>query len=155
LCDGLKGRLTYFLTRYHKVHNSYGRAAVRLDNRELVCFSWIEMYRQEKDLDAVWRETGIWDDKNPGLKRKWDADAAYCEMDFLSAATAFLQMPVLEALDSDNFIIRIFAIVDRRVGKRALQKIRESGEYQQLPAWVKQFYDLRLEGNGPPQSERP
>ena len=27
LCEELKGRITYFLTRYHKVHDSYGRAA--------------------------------------------------------------------------------------------------------------------------------
>ena len=25
LCDSLKGRVEYFPTRYHKVHNSYGR----------------------------------------------------------------------------------------------------------------------------------
>ena len=44
LCDELKGRLSYFLTRYHKVHNAYGRAAICLDKKELVCFSWVEMY---------------------------------------------------------------------------------------------------------------
>lgn len=36
LCDGLRGRVSYFLTRYHKVHNSYGRAAVRLDGWERI-----------------------------------------------------------------------------------------------------------------------
>jgi len=144
LCDGLNGRVTYFLTRYHRVHNSYGRAAVRLDGRELACFSWIEMYRQERDLHEAWEETGVWDDRDPALKGKWDAAATYCEMDFLSAATAFLQMPITEALDSDNNIIRVLAAMDRRVGKRMLQKIRERGEYQGLPAWVRQFYGLRL-----------
>ena len=28
LCEELKGRITYFLTRHHKVHDSYGRAAI-------------------------------------------------------------------------------------------------------------------------------
>lgn len=144
LCDELKNRLSYFLTRYHKVHNSYGRAAIRLDNRELVCFSWIEMVHQEADLHELWEETGAWNDHDPGLKNKWDADAAYCDMDFLAAATSFLQTPIKEALYSDNYIIRIFAIVDRRIGKRTLRKIRESGEFQNFPAWVRQFYDLRL-----------
>ena len=32
LCDPLKDRVSYFLTRYHDVHNSYGRAAILLDN---------------------------------------------------------------------------------------------------------------------------
>lgn len=35
LCEPLKNRITYFLTRYHKVHNSYGRASIRLDGKEL------------------------------------------------------------------------------------------------------------------------
>jgi len=144
LCDELKGRLSYFLTRYHKVHNSYGRAAIRLDGRELVCFSWVEMYHQDRDLNEMWRETGVWDYTNPDLKNKWDADASYHDMDFLAAAGSFLQTPIMEALYSDNDIIRIFAVVDRRIGKRTLQRLRESGAYQGFPSWVKQFYELRL-----------
>lgn len=151
LCDGLKDRLSYFLTRYHKVHNSYGRASIRLDNRELVCFSWIEMYRQDDDLNEAWEKTGTWEPDYPGLIDKWDANATYTDMDFLTAVTSFLQMPITDALYSNNYIIRILAIVDRRVGKRTLQKLREDGSYQNLPSWVKQFYELRLletTGNG-------
>ncbi len=147
LCSKLKNHLSYFLTRYHKVHNSYGRAAIQLDNRELVCFSWIEMYHQDYDLNEIWEKTGTWDDSDSDLKDKWDANATYYDMDFLAAATSFLQTPIMEALYSDNYIIRIFAIVDRRIGKRTLQTVRESGDYQNFPAWVKQFYELRL-GDG-------
>lgn len=145
LCDELKGHLSYFLTRYHKVHNSYGRAAIRLDKRELVCFSWIEMYHQEIDLHEVWEESGVWDYNDSNLKKKWDANATYYDINFLSAATSFLQMPIMKALYSDNYIVQIFAILDRRIGKRTLHKIKEDGAYQSYPSWVKQFYDLRLE----------
>lgn len=144
LCDELKERVSYFLTRYHKVHNSYGRAAICLDQKEQVCFSWIEMYHQESDLHKVWEETGIWDNNDLQLKKKWDENATYYDMDFLSAATSFLQMPIKEALNSDNYIVRVFAILDRRIGKRTLRKIKEDGAYQSYPFWVKQFYDLRL-----------
>lgn len=144
LCDELKERISYFLTYYHKVHNSYGRAAIRLDKREIVCFSWIEMCRQENDLHEVWKKTGVWDDHDPDLKKKWDENATHDDTDFLSAATSFLQMPIMDALNSDNDIVRIFAILDRRIGKRTLQKIKEDGLYQSDPLWVKQFYELRL-----------
>lgn len=144
LCDELKERVSYFLTRYHKVHNSYGRAAICLDKRELVCFSWIEMYHQETDLHEVWEETGVWDCSDSNMKKKWDANATYCDMDFLSAATSFLQMPIMNALYSDNFIVQIFAILDKRIGKRTLRKIEDDGAFQNYPSWVKQFYDLRL-----------
>ena len=42
ICDSFKDRITYFLTKYHKVHNSYGRTDILLDGKELVCFAWIE-----------------------------------------------------------------------------------------------------------------
>lgn len=146
LCDALKDHLSYFLTRCHKVHNSYGRAAIRLDGRELVCFSWIEMYHQEHDLHETWQKTGIWDYNDPILKEKWKENACYYDMDFLAATTAFLQMPIQKALNSDNFLIRIFAILDRRTGQRTLRKIKDKGDYQNYPDWLKQFYDLRLYG---------
>jgi len=105
------------------------------------------MYHQDYDLNEIWEKTGTWDDSDSDLKDKWDANATYCDMDFLTAATSFLQTPIMEALYSDNYIIRIFAIVDRRIGKKTLQKVRENGDYQNFPAWVKQFYELRLEND--------
>ena len=58
LCNELKNRITYFFTRYHSVHNAYGRAAVRLDGKECVSFSWIEMHHQENDIAALYK-TGM------------------------------------------------------------------------------------------------
>lgn len=145
LCESLREHITYFLTRYHDVHNAYGRASIRLDKKELVCFSWINLYKQEYDLNKVWQLTGEWDFENPKLKEKWDLDGTYYEMDFLDAAITYKNMPIKEALESENYMIKIFAILDRRVGKRTLQRIKESKEYLDYPEWVKQFYLLRFE----------
>lgn len=142
LCPALRGRITYFLTRYHDVHNAYGRAAIRLDGRELVCFSWPALYRQDSDLHRLWQETGQWDADAPSLRAAWDEEGVYCELDFLRAAAAFLDLPIQSALESEDCIVRILAILDRRVGRRTLQRIREQSP--DLPAWVRQFYDLRL-----------
>lgn len=144
LCEQLENRITYFLTRYHEVHNSYGRAAVRFDGKELVNFSWTEMYQQDQDINEVWKETGDWEYNNPELKKKWDTEATYSDLDFLSAATEFLQLSIFDALESDNYLIRIFAIMDKRVGKRTIEKIKERGEYKEYPQWVRQFYELRV-----------
>lgn len=142
LCAELKGRISYFLTRYHDVHNAYGRAAIRLDGRELVCFSWIEMYQQEADVHLQWEATGNWDYNSKELKKKWDLNKAYYEMDFLNAALEFIQMPIETALKSENYIIRIFAIMDRRVGKRRLKEILSHSGYESYPEWVQQFYTI-------------
>lgn len=146
LCEPLKDRITYFLTRYHTVHNSYGRAAVRLDGKELVIFSWTELYRQDADANALWEKTGIWDYANPMLKEKWDAEAAYSDWNFLSAAAEFLQLPISDALRNENYLIRIFAILDKRVGRRTIEKIKEEKAYMAYPPWVRQFYELRIQG---------
>ncbi|MDD6639133.1 MAG: hypothetical protein PUE81_10250, partial [Lachnospiraceae bacterium] len=101
LCDSLRNRVSYFLTRYHKVHNSYGRASIKLDGRELVVFSWIDMYKQDSDMNERWKETGVWDD-TLDLRNKWQEEGTLSDWDFLQAATDFLQMPIADALISDN-----------------------------------------------------
>lgn len=145
LCESLRDRVSYFLTRYHDVHNAYGRAAIQLDGKELVIFSWIEMYRQEEDLHQSWKETGVWDENHLKWKEKWDRDCTYYEMDFLDAALRYRNLPVKEALESDDFLLKIFAIMDKRIGKRTLRTIAELEEYKEYPAWVRQFYGLRLQ----------
>ncbi len=34
--------------------------------------------------------------------------------------------------------------MDKRVGKRTLEKIKETEEYKEYPEWVRQFYELRI-----------
>ncbi len=147
LCDGLEGRITYFLTRYHKVHNSYGRGAILLDGKELVCFSWIEMYHQEWDVSAQFHKSRSrdWDELYDEMKPKWDANCTYSDMDFLDAALKFRSLSIQDALNSDNYIIKVLAILDKRVGKRTLQEIKQAEEYKQYPEWARQFYRLRLD----------
>jgi hypothetical protein len=146
LTPELRGRITYFLTRYHDVHNAYGRAAVRLDGKELVCFTWDEEFRQEQDLAEALRAhpESEYDQLREGLKPEWDAACQYCEMDFLNAALRFRSMPVQEALRSENAIIRVLAILDRRVGRRTLRRIGIEKAFENEPEWVRQFYELRL-----------
>ena len=147
LCDTLRGRITFFLTRYHDVHNSYGRASIRLDGKELTNFSWVDMYKQEFDVNEMWKTTGEWDYDNSEFKEKWNNEATFSDYDFLSAATKYLQLSIKDALKSENSLIRVFAIMDRRVGKRTLEKIRNAYSYKEYPEWVQQFYRLRMEKN--------
>ncbi len=146
LCEEMKGRITYFLTRYHKVHDSYGRAAILLDGKELVCFSWIEQCRQELQVSAKHAADGRkgWSELYDEMKPGWDETCTYCEWDFLSAVLDFRNLSIQDALNSEDYIIRILGILDKRVGKRTLQKIKEAEEYMKYPEWVRQFYELRI-----------
>ena len=159
LCNELQGRITYFLTYYRKVHNSYGRASIRLDGKELVNFSWLEMLKQDSDYNDLFEKRGQIDynddsimpeeiclnnDDEQNLMKKWNEEATLSDHDFLEAATNYLQLSIKDALESDNYIIKVFAIMDKRVGKRTLKKINDKEEYKNYPKWVQQFYKLRL-----------
>ena len=132
LCEPLKSRITYFLTRYHDVHNAYGRAAILLDKKELVDFTWRDMYEQDYGISKLYDKDIPASNIEEILKPEWDKNRTYSEMDFLSSVTAFLTMPISDALSSDDYIVRILAILDRRVGKKTLQTIRATPHNQRL-----------------------
>ena len=143
LCEGLRGRITYFLTRYHEVHNAYGRAAIQLDGKEIAEFMWINVYIEEGKWGELWEKNALpkeyW-----RIYREYEKNGGLSEWDFLQAAVDFLQMPIADALNSENYLIKILAIMDRRVGKRTLEKLAKAKEYKGYPEWVRQFYELRL-----------
>ena len=144
LCEPLKSRITYFLTRYHDVHNAYGRAAILLDKKKLIDFTWRDMYEQDYGISKLYDKDIPASNIEEILKPEWDKKRTYSEIDFLSSVTAFLTMPISDALSCDDYIVRILAILDRRVGKKTLQTIRSENSYVMLPKWVKQFYELRF-----------
>lgn len=142
LCDSLKGKISYFYTSYHKVHNAYGRATINYEKKEMVAFSWVEMYGQERDVSECYRkgETVSFEKME---KETWMPECKLCEADFINSLTIYLKTDIASALHSDNYILRVLAFMDRRVGKRTLIKIKD--EVEELPDWVQQFYRLRCE----------
>ena len=145
LCDALKGQISYFYTSYHEVHNAYGRATINYRKKEIVAFSWAQMYEQESEVSELWRE-GKKVSYEQLEKERWMPECILCEGDFIGSVTVYLKTDVLSALHSDNYILRVFAYMDRRVGKRTLIKIKDDVEV--LPEWVKQFYRIRCEAEG-------
>ena len=103
------------------------------------------MYKQVLDVFKTWKTTGKWDYDNSAFKEKWSNDVTFSDCNFLSAATEYLQLSIKDALESENYLIKVFAIMDRRVSKRTLEKIRNANLYKEYPEWVQQFYRLRME----------
>lgn len=150
LCDSLKGRIAYFYTRYHKDRGSFGRAAIKFDKCEIIAFSW------DVGIDIQWEDEYKASIENPDvdqetvfntlMNEKWMQQGTLCHQDFLEAVTTYLKVDVTTALNSDNYIMRAFAYMDRRVGKRTLEKIKY--DVDAMPEWVKQFYRIRCEAEG-------
>lgn len=145
LCDSLKGKISYFYTSYHAVHNAYGRATVNYNKKEIVAFSWVERYTQEWEVSRLYQE-GAAVSYSELEKQKWIPECTLCDADFISSLTIYLKTDIADSLHSDNYLLRIFAYMDRRVGKRTLVKMKDEAET--LPTWVKQFYRIRCEAEG-------
>lgn len=149
LCDSLKDSISYFYTSYHEAHNSYGRATINYNRKEMVVFSWVQMHEQEREAVERWRkgECASYDELYDKLEEeKWMPEGTLSEIDFILSVAAYLKTDVFSALHSSNYLFRVFAFMDRRVGKRTLIKIKDEAE--RLPAWVRQFYRIRWEAEG-------
>ena len=145
LCDSLKDKISYFYTSYHEVHNAYGRATINYNKKEMVAFSWVEMYAQEREVSQLYQE-GKKVSYGELEKGKWIPECKLCDADFINSLTIYLKTDIAISLHSDNYLLRVFAYMDRRVGKRTLIKIKD--DVEKLPDWVKQFYRIRCEADG-------
>ena len=76
-------------------------------------------------------------DKIPISQRTEYTDDEFCE-----ALERYRNQPISQSLYSDNPLERMFAILDRRIGKRTLIKLKDSINEQ--PIWLQVFYKLRL-----------
>ena len=150
-CDFEQNSKVHFTAvRYNKDSGSFGRATINLDKSELIAFSW------DIAIDIQWGDEYKARLENPDadkstihntlMNEKWMQQGTLCHHDFLEAVTTYLKIDIATALNSDNYILRVFAYMDRRVGKRTLIKIEEDAEA--LPEWVKQFYFIRCEAEG-------
>ena len=147
LAPSLRGRITYFATSYSKCPDHEGRAAILLDGEEIFKSSYYEkmMLHSEKFHELEKQGTGFheswWQafdeaEKAGGFDQKW----------FYYDFQKFDSQPIEESLKSEMPLIRIFALLDRRVGKRRLVSMKD--DMESLPSFIKIFYKLRCEAEG-------
>ena len=62
--------------------------------------------------------------------------------EFCEALMVYRNQDIKCSINSENPLVQMFAILDRRVGKRTLNDIKEMSEY--YPEWLKKIYELRI-----------
>ena len=148
LAEVLRGRVTYFVTSYTHAHDQIGRAAIRIDGKEVFkgdyyhkewlhweCYQELKQGQDKERIDA-WMKA--WDEAvNRGGFDNHSFYQAFAEFDNQSIETS---------LESPNLLVRIFAVLDRRVGKRRLKRLSEAWENE--PECLKYFLLLRMEAEG-------
>ena len=143
LALSLRGRIQYFVTRYKFSHDQEGRAAILLDGKEVLRGNYYNKFlksdlfpRDEKCSHRIRNEYSYMDEVALDL-------GCFDQRCFYSAFEEFDNQSIDESLKSDNLLVRIFAILDRRIGKRRLLKIRE--EIENEPEIFQFFYNVRVE----------
>ena len=140
LCPALRGRVRYFATTYRESHDQEGRAAILVDGEEILKSNYFEYdgsfwsiyYRLGKDANVI---------KQIILNR-----GLFDQRIFYTAFQEFDNQSIEASLTDANPIVRVFALLDRRLGKRRLAALEETME-QELD-WVRPFYLLRMEAEG-------
>ena len=149
LCEKLRGRVQYFFTIYHNAPDQYGRFAVRVDGTEIFKvnpYNESVYIRYERELKAAWKAEHISEKENQRIEKEAaqkDVSEGYVDSyDVFRAIELYRNQKPEQSLWSDNLLLRMFAVLDRRIGKRTLMKLTDVYEY--LPDWLKQFYGLRF-----------
>ncbi|WP_219835378.1 hypothetical protein [Paenibacillus sp. R14(2021)] len=75
-------------------------------------------------------------------KELLSAQSSLSKSNFIVAATRFLSTPIEESIESNDILLNILALVDRRVGKKRILNMAEKMKLKH-PA-VQYFYELRL-----------
>ena len=146
LADCLRGRVRYNCTRYVGMDDCH-IFEIFVDGKLVKQFSW-------ETVNSWFLRQGMTEIKNPyGIREYWAEfwkllDAVpmserteYTDGEFSRALEAYRNQKIGQSLSSDDPLVRMLAVLDRRVGKRTLEKLDPSAQ----PEWLARFYALRLE----------
>lgn len=159
LCEKIRGRVKYFIIKYRKSHDEESRIAILIDEKEVIRGNIYDFYREADPLiDKIRAEQEIprrswngketlYDNENKELEKRVDEiciDKGIIDPYlFTKALDFYLHHSIKESINSTNPLVWLFAILDRRIGKRTLYKVKD--EVNDQPEWLKQFYKLRLD----------
>lgn len=152
LAPSLKGRVRYNCTTYVGMDGCH-IFEIYIDGSLKKQFSWetVNSYfiqdQRLGDADAKKKEKALphyWDDfwqrleKTPITER-----AEYTDEEFCDALALYRNQSITKSMDSEHPLVRLFAILDRRIGKRTLERVKETITGQ--PEWLESIYKMRMD----------
>ena len=148
LAESLRGHITYFATSYSKCPDHEGRAAIRLDGEEILKSSYYErMAEHSRQFHH------LYDNGEGSMGRCWmmafdeaEKNGEFDQKTFYRAFSEFESNSIDESLASEYPLVRIFAVLDRRCGKRRIRELLSAtGEDDAL---FLMFLIIRAEAEG-------
>ena len=151
-CEALRSRVDFQVINYRRAHDQLGRAVITIDKVEKLNMCTITAEREEyyrkrairKQLDDF-----NFDDKSNNLAiqekahQSLKSEAIYAQYDFFSALEIYFDSSIKECLKSEDILIKILCLLDRRIGKRTLIKMNDTITSEH--PLVQDFFKLRCE----------
>jgi hypothetical protein len=171
LSPALVGRVEYRATSYRYALDKSGSCYLSVDKKNVLNMSdtttpirWyqteqeikndpnIEIPVDSEEIEAIRKESkGIPEDRLQVIARSrkisvlakelLSAQSSLSKSNFTVAATTFLSRPIEESLESQDILLNILALIDRRVGKKRILNMSEKIKLKH-PA-VQYFYEIR------------
>ncbi len=148
LADSLKGRVRYGCTAYVGMDGCHV-FEICVDGKQIKRFSW-------ETVNSYFIESGYKKNRNPSRANEyWDEfwslldkysineRTEYTDEEFCDALNKYRNQDIQESVHSCNPLIRMFAILDRRIGQRTLTRIKD--DISNCPLWLQQIYHFRID----------
>lgn len=134
LPDDLKGRVKYIYNVHRNGSSEVQAMSILVDSEVWFCTDprfWNELYKmgyeRSAEIDII-KRTGY-------VGNSWGEAMKYVHQ-FLNV------LSIEDSLISENYFIRLLAILDSRTGKRRIKKMAE--KIKEEPAWFQKWIMLRL-----------
>jgi len=134
ICPELRDRVDFHLTSYRRSHDDADKVWITIDGEPLLKMKYYAYH-------TAHHEAWICGLEGAAIKSLLSELEIFQPRDFGNAMRTYLDLPISDALASPNPLIKAFAIIDRRVGKRTLAKLEISEADSHL---VRAFYSLRI-----------
>ncbi len=147
LAECLRGHIRYGCTAYCGMDGSH-IFEICVDGRQIKRFSWetVNTYFINNGYKKNSEPFGIleyWQDFTSMLNEfPIQARTEYTDDEFCGALELYRNQNIQQSIYSENPIIKMFAVLDRRIGRRTLKKIECRIKNQ--PDWLQMLYNLRI-----------
>lgn len=149
ICPELRDRIDFHVTRYREARDFGTEAWITLDGEKLFgaghyhrfvpeCIEW---HRRVPNINNLPHPRPDLTTARQEIEEMLDEREIHHTDQLVGAMRSYLDLPVRDALRSDNPFLKALAIIDRRVGRRALEKLEVDESAHTL---VKEFYAWRL-----------
>ena len=151
LAKSLEGRIRYGCTSYSGM-DGCRIFEICIDGKQFKRFSW-------ETVNSYFIEKGLTENKEPVGKQEYWAEfwsllekypmserEEYTDEEFANALERYRNCDIGESLCSEDPLVMMFALLDRRAGKRTISALWE--KMAEKPTWLLYIYNLRVEAEG-------